>query len=121
MTAKIRKNSELSEKSYQAYLSTGKLDTYKKAILRELAKGPRTRRELVHLVHSGNPSNITAPLKQLENQDLITRYDIVQDPFTGREVIQYCLAPPTIPLSNNRELLGYALHPGSSDSKNGVL
>lgn len=119
--AKVRKNSELSEKSYQAYLSTGKLDTYKKAILRELAKGPRTRRELVHLVHSGNPSNITAPLKQLENQDLITRYDIVQDPFTGREVIQYCLAPPTIPLSNNRELLGYALHPGSSDSKNGVL
>lgn len=89
--AKVRKNSELSEKSYQAYLSTGKQDRYKQAIIRELSKSPRTRRELVHLVHAGSPSNITAPLKALENEGIIYRCGVVQDQITGREVTLYGL------------------------------
>lgn len=126
MTAKIRKNSELSSLSYQAYLTTGKQDRYKQAIIRELSKAPRTRRELVHLVHAGSPSNITAPIKALENEGVIYRCGVVQDQVTGREVTQYALvaaqepgAQTENPCITIRFSGGISAHPDQEDPFNG--
>jgi hypothetical protein len=89
MTQRYTKVAHNSKNSYEQLVNSGKYARYKDAIIQELQKKPRTRRELVSLVHAGNPSNLTAPLKALENEGIICRMGVVFDPVTKREVTQY--------------------------------
>lgn len=121
--------SELSKASYVAFNNSGKLKRYKELIINQLSVSPKTRNELVPLVNACYPSNITAPLIQLENDGLICRCGVVQDKITGRMVTQYCLVQG----GSSTEMLSISMHIsgtyssstdvefGFSDSKNTSL
>lgn len=89
MTQRYTKVAHNSKASYEVFRDSGKHDSYKGLILQELQKQPRTRRELVSLVRAGNPSNLTAPIKSLEQEGKVCKVGTKFDEVTRREVSLY--------------------------------
>lgn len=108
------KVSEYSHRSYSKLIESGRLNDYKTRILAELQKRPATRRMLAKLLKAGSPSNLCAPLKELENQGLISVMGSTMDEMTGREVSVYSLLPKPNCLYINSNLSTYSLHSESS-------
>lgn len=110
------KVSEYSHRSYSKLKESGRLNDYKTRILAELQKRPATRRFLAKLLKAGSPSNLCAPLKELENQGLISVTGSTMDEKTGREVSVYSLLPNANCLYINSNLSTCSLHSETSIS-----
>lgn len=116
------KLSELSKRSYQELTTSGKLAKYKTQIIAELKKQPLTRRLLAKIIKAGAPSNICAPLKELENEGIIKRIGHIKDSLTSREVALYSINDDANSLYINRNLSTCSLHEtGLDHSKKSTL
>lgn len=107
---------EHSKSSYQDLIKSGKFSEYKRAILRELAATPKTRRTLAKKLKAGYPSNLCAPIKDLEKEGLIKVIGSIQDILTGREVNLYGLVDASNSLYINRNLSTCSLHDEAIDN-----
>lgn len=82
---------ENSATSYKDFVKSGKLSKYKSLILIELSKESASRRTLTKKVRAKHPSNLCAPLKDLENEGLVCVVGQTFDVITSREVAVYGL------------------------------
>lgn len=101
---------EHSKNSYQDLIKSGKFSRYKRAILKELAALPATRRTLAKKLKAGYPSNLCAPIKELEKEGLIKVIGSVQDILTGREVNLYGLSQAESPYISIGDLNTSCVH-----------
>lgn len=121
----MRQKYAISENSKQSFLKlqeSGKISVYQRRIIQSLSVEPKTRAELVRICKAKYPSNLTFPLRELENQGLIYRAGKKFDQRTNREVTVYALAADTNPLYINRNLSTCSLHEtGLDHSKKSTL
>ena len=83
--------SENSKLSYNEFVKAGKLSNYKSLIIIALSKESASRRTLTKKVKAKYPSNLCAPLKELENEGIIYVSDNTLDAITSRLVGVYSL------------------------------
>ena len=83
--------SENSKLSYNEFVKAGKLSKYKSLIIIALSKESASRRTLTKKVKAKYPSNLCAPLKELENEGIICVSDNTLDAITSRLVSVYSL------------------------------
>ena len=83
--------SENSKLSYNEFVKAGKLSKYKSLIVIALSKESASRRTLTKKVKAKHPSNLCAPLKDLENEGIICVIDTTLDSITSRLVSVYSL------------------------------
>lgn len=108
--------SENSKESFYRLQNSGKSQAYKTRIINALSVRPMTRAELVKICRAKHPSNLTYPLKALENEGFIIKAGKQYDPRTDREVTFYALVASANPLYINRDLSTDSLHLLDSDS-----
>ena len=104
------KVAEHSKISYQKLTESGRLTRYKAAILNELKVKPATRRTLAKKLKAVHPSNLCAPLKNLENEGIIKVLRSIQDKNTGREVNLYGLSQTESPYISIGDLNTTCVH-----------
>ena len=88
---KKRHLSSRSTDSFFQLVHSGKISKYKDQIIKYLGASNLTRRQLTKLLKAGSPSNLCAPLKELENEGVIKIVGSLKDPLTNREVSVYGL------------------------------
>lgn len=81
-------------KSYELFLSSGRENTIKKGIIKQLLEEGKsyTSRELCTILEIGIPSSICAPLYRLVEERLIEVTGTKIDPLTKRQVSLYSLS-----------------------------